>query len=156
MCNPTSSTLHRTHPCPALCRAIHFYDFYDGGGFDDGSGLPTAAEPATAEPASAAEPAADGGGGGGESEEMEEMLGELDMDYLKELCKELGDVSQSELVARVEKAAREAMGVEGGSAGAEAEDEDGSDRGGFSDGSGSGSDDDVPKGRPDWFDACLY
>ena len=64
--------------------------------------------------------------------------------------------SKSELVARVEKAAREAMGVEGGSAGAEAEDEDGSDRGGFSDGSGSGSDDDVPKGRPDWFDACLY
>ena len=79
--------------------------------------------------------------------------------YLKEMCKELGvsqSGSKSELVARVEKAAREAMGVEGGSAGAEAEDEDGSDRGGFSDGSGSGSDDDVPKGRPDWFDACLY
>ena len=37
------------------------------------------------------------------------------------------------------------------------EDDEGSDRGGFSDGSGSGSDDDVPKGRPDWpFDACLY
>ena len=88
---------------------------------------------------------------------MLRQVGELDMDYLKEMCKELGvsqSGSKSELVARVEMAAREAMGVVGGSAGAEYE--DGSDRGGFSDGSGSGSDDDVPKGRPDWFDACLY